>query len=42
MGMVKRWFEEHIDDYSDEELIVIGIATADNVAELREIFNYDE
>lgn len=36
MGAMKRWFEEHIDEMSDQDLFDFGCETQEEVDELRE------
>jgi hypothetical protein len=41
MGYMKRWFEEHLDDISDEDLMRLGYSEQD-IDELRECFSEEE
>lgn len=36
MSYMKRWFEEHIDELTDEQLFDFGCETQEEVNELRE------
>lgn len=36
MSYMKRWFEEHIDELTDEQLFDAGCETQEEVNELRE------
>ena len=38
MSLMKRWFEHHIDELSDEDIFAFGCETQEEVDFLRECF----
>lgn len=39
MGLMKRWFEDHIDEMTDQDLFDFGCESQEEVDELRELLS---